>query len=213
MLPVAHGRDGCYKYPAGTFFWTCFTSDFLVPDADAWRSDAWRMMRVRSDCRFFFITKRIDRFMDCIPNDWGEGYKNVSICCTVENDAMAKYRLPIYLAAPIVRKSLACEPLLGPIDLSPYLDGRIAEVVAGGESGENARLCRYEWILDLRRQCLEKGVSFYFKQMGANFEKDGKLYRIPRPLQHAQARKANINFPEKRGLTSELERSAEFLIY
>lgn len=203
LLPVSHARDGGYRHAPGTLFWTCFTSDFLVPDADNWRDEAWRMMKTRFDCRFLFITKRIDRLMDCVPSDWGVGYPNVSICCTCENQAMADYRLPIFLTAPIARRAIICEPLLGPIDLGPYLDERVAEVVAGGESGPNARVCRYEWVLSLRRQCMEKGVSFYFKQTGANFEKDGRIYRIPRQLQHAQARKAAINCPPERRLVYE----------
>lgn len=192
-LPVQHARDGSYKVPPGSYVWTCFTSDFLVPDADAWREEAWRMMRVRSDCTFLFITKRIDRLMDCVPPDWGEGYPNVRITCTVENQAMADYRLPIYLAAPIRWKSLACEPLLTDIDLTPYLNESIRLVVAGGESGDEARICKYDWILHIREQCVAANVPFYFKQTGANFVKDGKRYRIRRALQSSQAHKANID--------------------
>ena len=36
-LPVSHARDGSYKIPPGSFIWTCFTSDFLLGDADSWR--------------------------------------------------------------------------------------------------------------------------------------------------------------------------------
>lgn len=196
-LPIAHARDGSYKIPPGSFFWTCFTSDFLLAEADAWRSEAWRMIRERSDCEFLFITKRITRFEKCLPDDWGIGYANVSICSTVENQAKADERLPIFLHAPICHKMIVCEPLLERIDLSPYLGDWVESVTVGGESGDEARLCEYDWILDIRRQCMEADVPFRFKQTGANFKKDGKLYRIPRKLQHVQARKANIN-TEKR---------------
>ncbi len=192
-LPIRHARDGSYKIKPGTLIWTCFTSDFLVEDADEWRSEAWRMMKTRSDCRFSFITKRIDRLEKCLPTDWGSGYPNVTIMCTVENQKMADYRLPIYLAAPIAHKAIACEPLLTDIDLSAYLSPQIRRVVVGGESGPGARVCQYEWVLHLRRQCIDANVGFWFKQTGANFIKDGKQYSIPRRLQHAQAHKANIN--------------------
>jgi len=66
-------------------------------------------------------------------------------------------------------------------------------VVAGGESGENARLMRYGWALDLRRQCDAAGVPLWFKQTGARFEKDGRVYRIPRRLQFSQARKSGLS--------------------
>src|SRR5699024_11865191 len=74
---------------------------FFLEEADEWRPECWRMIRERSDLRFAIITKRIHRFMECIPDDWGEGYPNVSVYCTVENQQMADYRLPIYLELPI----------------------------------------------------------------------------------------------------------------
>jgi protein gp37 len=150
-------------------------------------------MKIRSDLNFLFITKRIHRFYDCIPPDWGEGYDNVTICCTVENQDRADYRLPIFMAAPIKHKHLACEPLLEDLDLSPYLNASIKSVVAGGESGLKARVCDYQWILHIREQCQAAKVGFYFKQTGANFVKDGKHYRVARKYQHSQARKAKIN--------------------
>ncbi len=192
-LPVRRKRDGEYKVPPGSLMGTCFTSDFLLEDADPWRPEAWAMIRERADLDFFFITKRIDRLAQCLPADWGEGYPNVSIGCTVENQERADYRLPIFLSAPTRRKTIICEPLLGPVDLRPYLGPGIVQVVAGGESGPDARPCNYDWILALRDACAAAGVSFYFKQTGARLIKDGKLYHIPRRLQHAQARKAGIN--------------------
>ena len=111
-LPLRKKRNGDYKVPAGTLVYTCFTSDFFVEDADPWRSEAWQMMQQRSDLNFLIITKRIDRFAQCMPEDWNDGYNN---------------------------------------------------------------------------------VSFWFKQTGARFIKDGKLYSIKRPFQHSQARKAGIN--------------------
>ena len=151
------------------------------------------MIKMRSDAEFLIITKRIHRFYDCIPDDWGSGYDNVHICCTCENQDRADFRLPIFRDLPIKKKSVICEPLLEQIDLSPYLSKDITQVIAGGESGINARICRYEWILKLRQQCLENHVDFYFKQTGAKFVKDGKLYLLPRKLHHSQAKKAGIN--------------------
>lgn len=193
-LPIKRKRDKTYKIPSGKIVFTCFTSDFFLKDADEWRPECWRMIKERSDCMFFFFTKRIDRFPECIPPDWGDGYPNVLIGCTIENQAMADYRLPIFLKAPIKHKILAVAPLLEQINLLPYLDETIEEVSVGGESGVNARPCHYDWILDIRRQCVEKNVPFRFHQTGAYFVKDGKTYRILRKFQLSQAHKANINF-------------------
>lgn len=97
---MRHARGGEYKLQPGTMVYTCFTSDFLLEDADAWRPEAWAMMRARADLVFLFITKRIDRFAEALPPDWGDGYPNVVVGCTVENQAMAEYRLPIFGMRP-----------------------------------------------------------------------------------------------------------------
>ena len=191
--PLARDRKGNYKIPSGSILYTCFTSDFFVEEADAWRKEAWQIMKQRSDVDFFFITKRIHRFQECIPEDWGQGYENVTICCTMESQKQVDERLPIYLAAPIRHKQIICEPCLEDIDFHGKLDSTIKQITAGGESGNEARLCHYEWILHIREQCIQQHIPFYFKQTGARFVKDGRLYRIKRKDQHAQARNAGIN--------------------
>lgn len=197
-VPLRRNRKGEYKIPSGTLVYTCFTSDFFVEDADGWRTEAWEMIRLRRDLHFLMITKRIDRLSRCLPLDWGEGYEHVTICCTVENQSQADYRLPIYREAPIRHKIIICEPLLERIDLAPFHIGEwVEQVVAGGESGNDARPCDFDWVMDLREVCVKSGVSFWFKQTGAQFIKDGKLYHIRRSLQHAQARKAAINIPSE----------------
>ncbi|HAO68806.1 MAG TPA: hypothetical protein DCR31_01860 [Ruminococcaceae bacterium] len=193
-LPIQKNRDGSYKIPAGEVVYTCFTSDFFLEDADAWREEAWRMIARRQDLHFFMITKRIHRLSQCVPQDWGEGYPNVTICCTVENQDRADFRLPIYREAPICHKQLVCSPLLGPIDLSDYLGDWVEQLTVGGESGNEARLCRYEWVLDLRRQCMLRGIPFRFMQTGARFERDGRIFRVPRKFQHSQAKKAGLDY-------------------
>ena len=176
----------------------CMTSDFFLDMADPWRGEAWDIIRARPDVHFTIITKRITRFLQCIPPDWKAGWHNVAVCCTVENQAAADSRLPVFLSLPIREKRIICEPLLSPIRMEPWLGPQIAGVVAGGESGPQARRCDYDWILDLRRQCAEADVSFFFKQTGAYFVKDGRLYRIPRSQQHAQARRAGIDVVPER---------------
>ena len=193
-LPIQRKRNGEYKIPSGSMVYTCFTSDFFLEDADEWRTEAWEMIRLRSDLRFMMITKRIDRLQVSLPEDWGDGFDNVTICCTIENQDRADYRLPIYKEAPIKHKIIICEPLLELIDLSRYDIGLwVKQVVVGGESGYQARACDFNWVMNLRNLCIEQNVSFWFKQTGARFIKDGKQYSINRRLQHSQARKAGIN--------------------
>jgi len=132
--------------------------------------------------------------MECVPDDWGDGYDNVLVGCTVENQQMADFRLPIFKSLPIKHKSIMVAPIIGPVDLSAYLDDTIEEVAVSGESGVEARPCDYSWILDIREQCIKADVPFRFHQTGAHFIKDGKMYRIHRKFQLSQAHKANIDY-------------------
>lgn len=194
-LPRQKKRDGSFKIASGTTVYTCFTSDFLLADADEWRLDCWRMMREREDCRFIFFTKRIDRLAACLPPDWGDGYPNVTVGCTAENQQTADYRLPIFRALPIRRRLIVVEPMLERVDIARYLDASIEAVTVGGESGPDARRCCFDWILDLREQCARAGVAFRFHQTGARFVKDGREWHIDRRYQISQARRADIDLP------------------
>ena len=110
---------------------------------------------------------------------------------------MANKRLPIFLKLPIKHKSIVHEPMLEQINIRPFLKkyGHEVKCVAvGGESGENARICKYEWIVNTRNQCVSNNVSFVFRQTGANFVKNERLYHISRENQISQAEKAGINF-------------------
>jgi len=196
-MPIRKNKDGTYKYQ-NEVMWTCFTSDFFIDEADEWRGEVWEMMKERADLNFFMITKRPHRIKECLPSDWGDGYTNVTIFITCENQEMADKRIPIYLELPIKYKGVCCEPFITEIDIEKYLDGRINEVIAGGESGNEARQLDYNWVLKLREQCIKTGTIFVFRQTGARLFKDGKLYRILRKHQIPQARKANINVGKTR---------------
>lgn len=208
-LPIKKNRAGEYKLQAteGDVY-TCMTSDFFLPEADLWRKEIWDMIRERTDLHFVIITKRIHRFVQCLPGDWGEGYDNVTVICTCENQEQADARLPIFLDCPIRYREIIEEPMLEEIHIEPYLaSGKIRAVTCGGESGQNARICNYDWVLETRRQCLAYGVAFHFKQTGARFQKEGRVYQIDRRFQMAQAKKAGINYYPEVNLI--IDRSAQ----
>jgi len=193
-LPLKKKRNRTFKLTSGETVYTCFSSDFFLEQADEWRIDAWQMIRLRNDLHFYIITKRIDRFSVNLPQDWNDGYNNVTICSTCETQDRTDYRLPILLSLPIRHKAIICEPLLEPINITRWLNHTIEEVIVGGESGKDARICNYDWVFDIRNQCIKKKVPFHFKQTGASFVKDGHLYNIKRHDQYSQAAKAGIDF-------------------
>ncbi len=195
-LPRKRSRQKEYKLrPADNPVYTCMTSDFFLEAADSWRPEAWQMIRERCDLSFIIITKRIHRFMECIPDDWGKGYENVTVVCTCEDQKRAEDRLPLFLDFPIRHKQIIHEPMLEPIHIEKYLEsGQIEQVTCGGESGEGVRMCDYAWILDSWRQCMKYDVPFYFKQTGTIFKKGNRIYHIERKNQMVQAERANLNY-------------------
>lgn len=191
--PVKLNKDKKYKISSGENVYACMTSDFFIDEADNWRDEAWRMIYQRCDVHFNIITKRIARAKECLPENWGSGYENVTIGCTVENQKQADIRLHVFKDFPSKHKFIICEPLLEDIDMSKFLGAWVSYVSVGGESGQNARICNYDWVLSIRKQCADANVSFIFRQTGANFIKDGRLYKIPRYMQQYQAKRANID--------------------
>ena len=192
-LPVKRDRKKEYKIKSGTMVFLCFTSDFFVEEADIWREEAWKMIKERQDCRFLFFTKRPERFYIGLPSDWEDGYENVIMGVSCENQKRAEERLDILTKLPLKHKIISVAPMLERIEIERYLSKGIEQVICDGESGEQAREIHYDWVLDLREQCIKNKVDFWFRQTGANFIKGGKRYKIPKNKQIEQAKKAGIN--------------------
>lgn len=190
--PIEINKKGEYKIKSGQVVYLCFSSDFLLPDADSWRPACWQMIKERSDLHFIFLTKRIERFSVCVPDDWGDGYENVTVGCTIENQEMADFRLSIFSKLPIKHKNVICQPLLEQINIETYLSD-VELVVVGGESDNKARPLNYDWVLSLRQQCINTNTHFEFRQCGTYFIKDGNQYTLNVRQLCSQAKKAAIN--------------------
>lgn len=106
---------------------------------------------------------------------------NVWLGVSVENQKAADERIPKLLQVPAAVRFLSCEPLLGELTLWKYLQPKtlhsyqlhkslnipvIDWVIAGGESGKDARPAHPGWARSLRDQCHSAGVAFFFKQWG-----------------------------------------------
>ena len=190
--PIEKLKNGNYKMKSGLVY-LCFQSDFLIKEADKWRNECFRMIKERQDCKFLFLTKRIERFKEIIPDDWNDGYDNVIVCCTVENQKNADYKLSIFKDLPIKHKCITMQPLLEKVNIEKFLDD-IELVLVGGEQDYNARVLDYDWVLDIRKQCIKHNVNFEFRQCGTYTIKDGKTYKIETYNLTKQARLANINY-------------------
>ena len=90
------------------------------------------------------------------------------------------------------RRFIATAPLLGALNLSPYLSG-IEHVTVGGETGRDARVCDYDWVLDIREQCVQAGKTFWFKNTGSFFKQNGVVQKINPFKQNSIAKELGIN--------------------
>lgn len=197
--PLRKDRYGNYKVKSGELIRVCMSSDFFVEEADAWRADAWHIMKIRSDVRFFLLTKRPHRVRECLPEDWGDGWENVFFNVTCENQRRADERIPILLELPFKHKGIMAAPFIGGIEIEPFLaTGQIEQVIAGGENYDGARPCDYEWVKSLSAQCRKHDVTFCFIETGTKFIKDGKLYNMPqKSVQSEMAHKSGMSYVGK----------------
>jgi len=100
--------------------------------------------------------------------------RNVWIGVSVEDQQTANERIPLLLQVPAAVHFLSCEPLLGTIDVFKYTNfnrnterfTKIEWVIAGGESGHNARPMHPDWVRSIRDQCKSANIPFFFKQWG-----------------------------------------------
>ena len=192
--PLSKDKNGHYKIKSGEIIRVCMTSDFFLEEADEWRKDAWKIMKKRSDVAFMLITKRPERIASVLPPDWGNGYENVFLNITCENQKRADERIPILFELPFKHKGIMAAPFIGAVSLKNYLPaGQIEQVIAGGENYDGSRPLYYEWVKQLYDECVAANVTFCFLEIGTNFVKDGRMYRLPsKRLQSVMAYKSGL---------------------
>ena len=197
--PIQKDRLGRYRIQSGELIRVCMTSDFFLEQADQWRPEAWDLMHQRPDVMFFLLTKRPERVADCLPHDWGNGWDNIWLNVTCENQRRADERMPLLLDLPFKHKGVMCAPFVGPVSLAPYLDGgQVEQVICGGENYDGARPCHFEWVQALQKECVSRDIRFCFLETGTVFIKEGKRYRMPlKQVQSEMALKAGLNHPGK----------------
>lgn len=194
--PLSKNKDGSYKIKSGEHIRVCMTSDFFLEEADEWRKEAWKIIKQRPDVVFILITKRPERIAQVLPLDWGDGWENVFLNVTCENQIRADERIPILLQLPFKHKGIVAAPFIAPVSIKKYLSShQIEQVIAGGENYDGTRPLDYLWVKNLYDECVEANITFCFMETGTNFIKDGKTYRLPsKQLQSVMAYKSGLQF-------------------
>ena len=152
----------------------------------AWRTDLFDVIRMTPELDWQLLTKRPENIRKMLPGDWHDGYGNVWLGTTAEDQKHYDRRWSILRAIPAKLHFISYEPALGPLKIEskpgPYPDW----VICGGESGVGARYMKPRWARNLRDECRELDISFFMKQMTG-----GKKTPIPPKLLVRQ-------FPDRR---------------
>jgi protein gp37 len=151
---------------------------FEIEAPVAARQAIWKLIGDTCDALDWqLLTKRPENILSVMCDDnLNLGFFELTRCwlgTSAENQEAANKRIPELLAIDAAVRFLSCEPLLGPVDLAiavgvlPVgITGDIDWVIAGGESGPNARPMLPEWAESLRDQCEAASAAFFFKQWG-----------------------------------------------
>lgn len=185
FAPLQKNRQKQWSWPAGSRVFVCPWGDFFHPAADNWRREAWQVISQRPDLTFIIPTKRVERLQWCLYDDGlmasGEARQNVWLLASIETQEMYDLRAARLLAlrqlGPWPVLGFSMEPLLEFVDLNKgavyvrtasgvIIDERPDWIVAGGETGQGARLMHPDWVRDIRDQCVIGDVPFWLKSWG-----------------------------------------------
>lgn len=150
---------------------TCSWSDWFHKDADAWRDEAWAIIKQTPHLTYQILTKRPGRIARHLPRDWGHGYENVWLGVSCESDDV-RHRVTQLADVPARVRFVSAEPLIAPLMLAGIFGdmqyhGAIHWLIIGGESGGNDRReMKLEWARDLILQCRDFDVAPFVKQLG-----------------------------------------------
>lgn len=118
---------------------------------------------------YFILTKRHKRVVEALtkflmPYDV-YSFDHVFVGITAENQRRLDERMEILVNAPVHNLYISAEPLLGPLDLTRWHE-YLRWVIVGGETGPGFRGLAAWWVEDIRDQCIEFGIPFFFKSWG-----------------------------------------------
>lgn len=196
--PLSKLRDGTYRVKSGEMIRVCMNSDFYLDKADAWREEAFQIMKKRSDVIFYLLTKRPERVLANTNKEFLE-LDNIFFNVTIESGKYAIDRLEELARIPFKHKGIMVAPFIGEVKLGDYIKkANIEQVICAGENYGGDRPCEFDWVLALREECVKANVKFAFTETGTYFIKDKKEYILKKKvLQAKMAYKSQTYFEGK----------------
>lgn len=151
----------------------CSWSDFFHSKSDPFREQAWVIMERCTQHTFLILTKRHKNIQPNLPANWGDGWPNVWLGVSVENDQNYD-RIKTLINIPAAKRFISYEPAIGPADFMDFFllfennKKSIDWVISGGESGPKARPAKTDWFEFVRKQCELAGIAYFHKQNGGH---------------------------------------------
>lgn len=159
------------RWTEARLVFTCSWSDWFHPAADAWREEAWDVVRQTPHLTYQILTKRPELIAERLPGDWDDGWEHVWLGVSIENSRFT-WRADALRDVPAAVRFVSAEPLLGslfetggrraPLDLDS-----IDWLIVGGESGPGSRRLDLAWAHELAVACDDASTAFFMKQLGS----------------------------------------------
>jgi protein gp37 len=152
----------------------CSMGDIFHKDVKPeWRQDVWDVMHENQQHTYIILTKRPKGAAKYKKSWW---FPNIWLGVTAENQQTADERIPILLQTPAAVRFVSVEPMLSKINIRKWLpeilggipfrlDSDVLQwIICGAETGPGARHMQLDWAIDLKNQCKEAGIPFFFKK-------------------------------------------------
>ena len=180
LTPKPHRLKDPYKWSPRTIFVNSMSDLFHADISLEYLHEVWNVMLNTPQHTYQILTKRPSIMRYRIEYQQLALPPHIWLGTSVESQEFAAKRIPSLLAIPASVRFISAEPLLGPLDLSPWMTD-LQWVIVGGESGGGYRPMDMQWARDIRDQCEHENVPLWFKQhsalrpgIGAHI--DGKEY-------------------------------------
>lgn len=135
---------------------------------DAFIARIWEVMAQSQRHIFQILTKRPENMLRVVSEYRLAKLPNVWLGTSVESRKYIR-RIDHLRHIPAQVRFISYEPLLGPIGRADMTG--IHWAIVGGESGPRARTMKQVWVDEIRAQCEEQKVAFFFKQWGGTNKK------------------------------------------
>ncbi len=165
--PIKWDRKASQENRRQRVFCASLADAFDNKAPEEWRADLFKLIKRTSNLDWQLLTKRPQNIARFLPNDWGEGYANVWLGITAEDQARYEQRWPILAAIPSVIRFVSYEPAIGPLNIEVF-DNYPDWLISGGESGagQKTRVMDPMWARAVRDQCLMRKIAFFHTQWG-----------------------------------------------